>query len=203
MIAATPGSASADRGRAADAHAARRMRRACAGAVALAASLILALPAAAEPLPTPSDAELAASIFPIDPKTAPIEARTCPVEERTTQGSEQVVTLSSDILFVFDKAELPKAGPAKIAELVQDVPQGAKVSVGGHTDSIGSAARNAALSQERAEAVAGAIRAARPDLALTVEGFAATKPVEPNEKGGEDNPEGRAKNRRVEIRYAG
>ncbi len=28
-----------------------------------------------------------------------------------------------------------------------------------------------------------------------------TEPVEPNTKGGKDNPDGREKNRRVEIRY--
>ena len=38
---------------------------------------------------------------------------------------------------------------------------------------------------------------------LTVTGHGDTDPVAPNSKGGEDNPEGRAENRRVEIRYDG
>ena len=49
----------------------------------------------------------------------------------------------------------------------------------------------------------GHSRAARPDLKLDVEGFGKGRPVAPNSQGGEDNPEGRALNRRVEIRYEG
>ena len=69
----------------------------------------------------------------------------------------------------------------------------------GHTDSIGDDASNLTLSQQRAQAVADAISAARSDLRLTVVGKGESDPVEPNEQGGEDNPEGRAKNRRVTV----
>ena len=58
------------------------------------------------------------------------------------------------------------------------------------------------LSQRRAEAVAAAVAAARPDLVLSTEGRGEADPVAPNDNGGEDNPDGRAANRRVEIRYA-
>jgi OOP family OmpA-OmpF porin len=72
------------------------------------------------------------------------------------------------------------------------------VSIGGHTDDVGSDSANLKLSQARAQAVALAIKTSRPDLALTVKGFGETKPVASNGKAAE-----RAKNRRVEIRFAG
>ena len=83
-----------------------------------------------------------------------------------------------------------------------DVPDGAQIRVEGHTDSIGSDADNLALSKERAEAVAKAIEAARDDLEVAATGKGEKEPVAPNTKGNDDNPEGREKNRRVEIRYA-
>ena len=51
--------------------------------------------------------------------------------------------------------------------------------------------------------MADAISAVRGDLKLEVAGHGDTKPVETNKNGDKDNPEGRAKNRRVEIRYDG
>ncbi|KGN31023.1 hypothetical protein N802_05305 [Knoellia sinensis KCTC 19936] len=183
------------------------------GASVAAASLLIAgmvaLPASAEPgsptlgnLPDITDSMVQDAIVDLDASPVDLTPVVEEIETTSTEGSEQVVTLNSDILFAFDKAAISPAATSKIAALVKDVPQGAKVSIGGHTDSLGTAARNASLSQERAAAVAGAIKTARPDLVLTVKGFGSSQEVEPNTKGGEDNPDGRAKNRRVEIRYA-
>jgi len=41
------------------------------------------------------------------------------------------------------------------------------------------------------------------DTDETVQGFGASRPVAANETGGKDSPEGRAQNRRVELRYQG
>lgn len=123
--------------------------------------------------------------------------------ERTEQdGDETVISLDADILFAFDRAEISGTAAQRIEEIIAEIPDGTALAIGGHTDSLGSDERNQTLSEERAEAVADVIRAARPDLDLTVEGFGPTRPVADNTKGGEDNPEGRALNRRVEIRYA-
>lgn len=84
-----------------------------------------------------------------------------------------------------------------------DLPQTAAVQVTGYTDSIGTDAANLALSQQRAQAVAAAITAARADLKLEIRGRGAADPVAPNTSGGQDDPEGRRLNRRVEIRYTG
>lgn len=124
------------------------------------------------------------------------------LEKQATEGAETVLSLDTDILFAFDSAALPvSAGPA-IAALLQPVPPAAAVSIIGHTDSLGEDAYNLGLSQRRAEAVAAAVALARPDLALSTEGRGEADPVAPNDNGGEDNADGRAANRRVEIRYA-
>ncbi|MBW1660432.1 MAG: OmpA family protein, partial [Deltaproteobacteria bacterium] len=72
----------------------------------------------------------------------------------------------------------------------------------GHTDSKGSEEYNLALSQRRADSVKvwlieeGGLKG----ITIITKGYGESKPVAPNTKpDGSDNPEGRAKNRRVEI----
>lgn len=117
-------------------------------------------------------------------------------------GPDTVVTLRSDILFDFNSATLPAAAPAAIDEALSGAPNGAAVTVAGHTDSIGDDAANRVLSQQRADAVAAAIAQVRPDLVLVAAGYGETQPIAENTSGGEDNPEGRALNRRVEVTFA-
>lgn len=113
-----------------------------------------------------------------------------------------VVDLPADVLFDFDKSDLrPDAEPAlaKAAELLRSYPD-AEVTIGGHTDSKGDDAYNDALSMRRARAVAdrlGSVSGRR----LGAEGFGESRPVAPNARpDGADDPDGRQKNRRVEIR---
>lgn len=139
----------------------------------------------------------------LDRRVTELDPRITPFESQTTEGAETVITLASDILFAFGEDTIGPAAETKIQELVADVPGGATVQVHGHTDSISGRGFNQTLSEERAETVAEVIREDRPDLDLDVEGFGMDDPEEPNELNGEDNPEGRALNRRVEIRYDG
>lgn len=139
----------------------------------------------------------------VDRQVTELDPRITPFESRTTEGEETVVTLASDILFAFGEAQIGPAAEARIRELLSEVPDGATVQVHGHTDSISGREFNQRLSEERADAVAKTIRDERADLELEVEGFGLDNPVEPNEVNGEDNPEGRALNRRVEIRFHG
>lgn len=122
--------------------------------------------------------------------------------EVSSGGGATIVILDTDVLFDFGGAQL--SGPAKeaVGDAIADVPKGAMVHVEGYTDSVGSAADNLTLSKKRARAVADVIEEDRTDLDLTVKGRGDKDPVAPNESGGKDNPEGREKNRRVEIRYA-
>ncbi|CAM4027912.1 OmpA family protein [Helcobacillus massiliensis] len=142
------------------------------------------------------------TIEPLNPEIIPLKPLIEPLEQESTDGADRVITLNSDILFDFGRHDLSKSAAAKIVALVSKLPDGTEVRVEGHTDSVPSSMGNDVLSQKRAQAVADAITAARADLTLTVKGFGESKPIEPNEKNGEDNPEGRAKNRRVEIRSA-
>jgi outer membrane protein OmpA-like peptidoglycan-associated protein len=69
------------------------------------------------------------------------------------------------------------------------------VEVSGHTDSVGSDAKNLTLSQNRATAVAQYLMGRGLTQARTsVVGYGETRPV-----AGNDNEDGRASNRRVEI----
>lgn len=145
--------------------------------------------------------ELKRSVSKLEPRTSSLDPRIQPAASQRDQGSDTVVTLETDILFAFGKASISDSARARIRELVVTVPRGVTVYVGGHTDSIGRSGSNRRLSAERAETVASVIRAARSDLRLRVQGYGETRPVTPNTARGEDNPEGRAKNRRVELRY--
>lgn len=113
-----------------------------------------------------------------------------------------VIDLPADVLFDFDKATLrADAEPAltRAAEVLRSYPD-AQVSIGGHADAKGDDAYNQALSMRRARAVADRLGAAT-DRSLGAEGFGETRPVAPNARpDGSDDPEGRQKNRRVEIR---
>jgi len=117
-------------------------------------------------------------------------------------GSNFILSVASDVLFDFDSAALTERAQRSltdIAELIARAPKG-QILVVGHTDSKGARDYNLALSKRRAQAVATflqgrGIAAAR----LRTEGRGATQPVAANEIGGADNPEGRAKNRRVEF----
>lgn len=122
--------------------------------------------------------------------------------EVTTDGEDTVVSLDTDVLFEFGEADLSEEAARAVADAVKDVPDGVTIEVVGHTDSIGSDADNLALSKRRAQAVATAIETERDDLTTKVSGKGEKDPVAPNTSGNEDNPEGREKNRRVEIRYA-
>ena len=123
------------------------------------------------------------------------------LEARRTDGVI-VVELPADVLFDFDKATLrADANPAlaKAADLLRSYPQ-AQVTIGGHTDAKGDDAYNETLSQRRAGAVADRLQSAA-GRALNAQGFGERNPVAPNTApDGSDDPEGRQKNRRVEIR---
>lgn len=125
-----------------------------------------------------------------------------PLVTNKKDGDDAVITLASDILFDFSSAEISDKAEKAIAKTVENVPDGTKVTVSGYTDSIGDDAANKKLSKKRAQAVADVIADSRSGLDLTVKGLGEADPVAKNTtKKGEDNPQGRAKNRRVEISY--
>lgn len=125
--------------------------------------------------------------------------------ERTT-ATETIIDLSTDILFDFNKSTInPNAVPAliKLARLLRQSKGNAAVRLNGFTDSIGTNEYNIGLSQRRSAAVKqwlvskGGVNGER----LATNGFGKAQPIAPNTNpDGSDNPNGRQKNRRVEIR---
>jgi len=127
------------------------------------------------------------------------------VEDLTVQESdtEMRIDLAADVLFDFDKADLlPKAEETlqKAADLIKQHTAKGVVRIEGHTDAKGGDAYNQRLSERRADAVKRWFEAHGLHENFATAGFGAKKPVAPNAKpDGSDDPEGRAKNRRVEI----
>ena len=101
------------------------------------------------------------------------------------------------INFDTDKATIrPDGMPVvdEIAKLLQNH-RDIKLSIEGHTDSSGAAAHNRELSSHRAQSVVNALLTKNIEHdRLSASGFGAEKPVADN-----STPEGRAKNRRVEL----
>jgi outer membrane protein OmpA-like peptidoglycan-associated protein len=119
-----------------------------------------------------------------------------------TTDTEIRIELSSDVLFDFDKADiLPKALPAleRVAIVLKSYPNAA-CTIEGHTDGKGLKDYNQKLSERRAVSVKTWLSAHGISSAMATRGWGAEKPVAPNTlPEGQDNPDGRQKNRRVEI----
>jgi len=94
------------------------------------------------------------------------------------------ITLSTDVLFEFNKADLKPAGQQKLDELAKNA-QGAnvdKVVLVGHADRIGSEEYNKELSEQRAQAVADYLAQKGVDSSrLQVEGKGKSAPITGNE----------------------
>ena len=123
------------------------------------------------------------------------------VEETET---EIRIELSADILFDFDKSDIKDEAAAALKQVATMIGDhaGRPVRIEGHTDSKGSDAYNQRLSEARASAVRDwLVEIAGLDGAgFAISGLGETKPAVPNEKpDGSDDPDGRQKNRRVEI----
>ena len=120
----------------------------------------------------------------------------------TETGFNIQINLSSDVLFDFDKAELKPEADAELQKAADVIRQKGKglILITGYTDSKGSDAYNQRLSLARAQAVKNWFEAKGLNQNYQIKGQGATNPVAPNtHPDGSDNPEGRAKNRRVEI----
>ena len=113
--------------------------------------------------------------------------------------------LTADLLFDFDKADLRPEAESVLREAMAEIKAKAKrpaVRVEGHTDAMGSDEYNQGLSERRAASVrTWFVEAAKlPTKSVSAVGFGERQPIADNEKpDGSDDPEGRQKNRRVEL----
>ncbi|HHQ47726.1 MAG TPA: OmpA family protein [Acidobacteria bacterium] len=111
--------------------------------------------------------------------------------------TEITIQLPGAILFDFDSAAIRADAERTLLQVVEILKayKDRPVRVEGHTDSIASDAYNQKLSEKRAAAVAGWLKAhGISQSRLRVVGYGESRPIADNA-----TPEGRAKNRRVEI----
>jgi outer membrane protein OmpA-like peptidoglycan-associated protein len=167
------------------------------------------LPLKAEVLPLKSEVlPLKSEVLEIRGIATGLAARVDPVQAALKELGARVtereikIDLAADVLFDFDKADLRgEAGPAlaKVAAVLRSYPR-ATATIDGHTDGKGGDQYNQSLSERRAETVRRWLAANGVATHMTSHGWGKTKPVAPNTKlDGSDDPDGRQKNRRVEI----
>ena len=112
-----------------------------------------------------------------------------------------LVVNMADVLFDTGKFNLHPEAREKLARLsgILAVHPGLHLDVEGHTDSTGTLKFNQTLSERRAQIVAAyLVDQGVPDNAVKSRGLGPSDPV-----AGNDTPEGRQKNRRVEIIVSG
>jgi len=120
---------------------------------------------------------------------------------QTQDTARGLIVNMSDVLFDTGKYTLQAAAREKLAKISGIVlaHPGLNLEVEGHTDNVGSAEFNQLLSEQRAAAVQEfLVQQGLPESSVTSRGFGMTQPVATN-----DTPEGRAKNRRVELVVTG
>lgn len=112
--------------------------------------------------------------------------------------TNQVAMKINNLFFDYNKYELkPESFPElnRLAETI--IKMGKKVEIAGHTDNTGAASGNQTLSENRAASVRDYLVSRGCSATLvTARGYGATRPIATN-----DTPEGRANNRRVEMRF--
>lgn len=116
------------------------------------------------------------------------------------------LNLAGDVLFGFDSSEVTPEAAAQLRQVAAVIRSRSvgEVHVIGHTDAKGSAEHNARLSRERASSVMRWLASQEhiPASVLVGRGAGAQYPVAANAlPDGSDNPDGRARNRRVEIQF--
>lgn len=137
------------------------------------------------------------------PPTAParpvVQAAAAPPPAPPPPVEKKKIVLRG-VHFDFDKAEIrADARPILDAAAATLKQEGSiAISVEGHTDAIGTEEYNERLSVRRATAVRDYLARASVDASrMTVRGFGESQPVASN-----DTPDGRAQNRRVELRVS-
>ncbi len=138
----------------------------------------------------------------VDLKAASADLKAAGAEIKES-AAEIKISLQGEILFDFDKSNLRPAAEstlAQVAKLIGSYAK-AKVLIEGYTDSKGSDSYNAKLSDRRAVSVKNWFAQHGVTTgSMQTHGWGAAKPVAPNtHPDGSDDPEGRQKNRRVEI----
>jgi outer membrane protein OmpA-like peptidoglycan-associated protein len=148
-----------------------------------------------------TEEDLARSLFqppPSDRRTrgiGPAQAKPAP-----TSGTSSKNSIALNVFFEFNSDRILQnyyGDLDKLGKVLTDPQYSAyRVQIEGYTDSIGSDSYNRRLSERRAESVKYYLIQHFPIKSdrLVARGFGKSKPIAPN-----DTPEGRDKNRRVEV----
>jgi outer membrane protein OmpA-like peptidoglycan-associated protein len=107
------------------------------------------------------------------------------------------ITFDSGILYDIDRSDLrpvSRTNLAQLAKILNRYPD-TNILIEGHTDNTGSNDHNMTLSKDRAQSVASYLATVEVKSArFSIAGYGETQPIVTN-----DTPEGRQKNRRVDI----
>lgn len=118
--------------------------------------------------------------------------------------TEIKIEMSGDVLFDFDKAAIRKEAEPTLKNVIEVIEKynAKNVLIKGHTDSKGSNVYNLKLSIKRANSVRKWLvkNSTISKKIIQAKGRGEIEPIAQNiNKDGSDNPQGRQKNRRVEI----
>jgi len=116
---------------------------------------------------------------------------------QTRDSARGLIVNMSDVLFDTGSSTLKPGAREKLAKIsgILLAHPGLTLQIEGHTDSVGSDEFNQQLSERRADAVRDFLaEQGVPASSITARGFGKTQPVASN-----DTPEGRQRNRRVEL----
>lgn len=177
-----------------------RWASAAAGALVAVVALAAGPTSAQTPPASPDEVAVLDLVLPVLDLELPVSSLGGSVEVRRSG-----VTLRADILFAFNSARLAGRARSRIVAAVKEIRQRdpKRLRIEGHTDSKGSKAFNLKLSRRRADAVRRALSSRLGDDGPSIRavGRGESKPVANNTTNGQDDPRGRARNRRVEIRF--
>ena len=121
------------------------------------------------------------------------------VKEEKKEFTIDFEKLSKQSLFEFNSDKIAEdnyAGLDVVADFLKETPN-VSVKIEGHTDNIGAKEYNQKLSERRAKSVANYLISKGVDSSkVTTEGFGFSRPIADNK-----TKEGRAKNRRTEMKF--
>lgn len=133
-----------------------------------------------------------------EPAPPPVAQPDLPDEPPLVALNERSIDLAERIQFETGSPVLLPASEAlldQVATILFDHPEVMKIQIEGHTDSMGSAAKNLKLSAARAKAVRAYLEnAGVVGARMVAKGFGETRPIADN-----GTAEGREQNRRVEL----
>ena len=147
------------------------------------------------------------AIITLKGKTTEVEAKPLEKNEKfprlkmvppvpSVEANSLLITLDSGILFDVDKYDVRPEAKRTLASLATVLKEAdvKAFEVDGHTDSDASDEHNQVLSEKRANAVKDFLTSQGIVAEITIKGYGESRPIASN-----DTPEGKQKNRRVEI----